>query len=124
MEVKIKVVGAYYTPEGIVADSVNHPKYAEYRVEESENTYQLYVTADYAPAAISVRVPLELGEKDTVFMNGYQSATDSKEYSLTEKMTGIDMVSAYARRLYAEMVGGDYSIVRYKNKPGIIHGFS
>ena len=78
MEVKIKIVGAYYTPEGIVADSVNHPKYAEYRVEESENTYQLYVTADYAPAAISVRVPLELGEKDTVFMNGYDELYNAK----------------------------------------------
>ena len=124
MELKIKAVGAYYTPEGVVADTPNNPKYAEYKEETCENTYRLYVTAEYAPAAVSLRIPLELGESDTVFMNGYQSATDSKEFSLSDKMTGIDMVSEYARRIYAEMVGGDYSIVKYKNKPGVVHGFS
>lgn len=124
MEVKIKAVGAYYAPEGVVADTPSNPKYANYKVEQNENIYQLYVTAEYAPAAVSVRIPVKLGPNDTVFMNGYQSATDSKELSVTDKMTGLDMVSEYARGLYAEMVGGDYSIVKYKNRPGVIHGFS
>jgi alpha-galactosidase len=124
MELKIKAVGAYFAPEGIVADTPNNPKYAEYKVEESENTYNLYVTAEYEPAAISVRIPVSAGVCDTVFMNGYQSATDSRELDVMDKMTGVDMVSAYAKHFYAEMFGGDYSIVRYKNLPGVVHGFS
>ena len=56
MELKIKAVGAYYTPEGVVADTPNNPKYAEYKEETCENTYRLYVTAEYAPAAVSLRI--------------------------------------------------------------------
>ena len=124
MNVKIKAVGAYYTPDGIVADTPKKPVYATYTEEKGDNSYTLFVTADYAPAAISVRIPVTLSEESVVFMNGFQSATESREYSVTDKMYGIDAVSSYVRRIYAEKVGGDYSIVKYKNKPGVIHGFS
>lgn len=124
MDIKIKAVGAYFTPEGIVADSVKNPRYAQYTEERGENTYTLHVTAEYAPAAVSVRIPVEIEVGDTVFMNGFQSATESRERTVADKMTGIDVVSAYARNAFAEMVGGDYSIVKYKNKPGVTHGFS
>ena len=124
MELKIKAVAAYYTPDGVVADTPTNPKYAKYSVKTDENTYFLNITADYAPAAVSVRIPVEFGEGDTVFMNGFQSATESRERTVSERMKGIDVVSAYAKSIYSEMVGGDYSIVKYKNKPGIVHGFS
>ena len=124
MDIKIKAVGAYFAPEGIVADTVKNPQYAQYTEELGDNTYNLYVTADYAPAAVSVRIPVEIEVGDTVFMNGFQSATESRERTVAEKMSGIDVVSAYTRNVFAEMVGGDYSIVKYKNKPGVTHGFS
>ena len=124
MNVKIKAVGAYYTPDGIVADTPKKPTYARYTENVGENSYTLFVTADYAPAALSVRIPVSVGDDCAVFMNGFQSATESREYSVTDKMYGIDAVSSYLRRICAEKVGGDYSIVKYKNKPGIIHGFS
>jgi alpha-galactosidase len=124
MNVKIKAVGAYYTPDGVVADSPKNPKYAEYTVNEGENTYELIITASYAPAAVSLRIPVEIDAGDTVFMNGFQSATASREHTVADKVSGFDAVSAYARRLYAEKIGGDYSIVKYKNKPGVTHGFS
>ncbi len=124
MELKIKAVAAYYTPEGIVADTPTNPKYARYSVKSDENIYCLNITADYAPAALALLIPVELDEGDTIFMNGFQSATESRERTVTEKMKGIDVVSAYAKKIYSEMVGGDYSIVRYKNKPGLVHGFS
>lgn len=124
MDIKIKAVGAYFTPEGIVADTVKNPKYAQYTEDCGDNTYTLYVTAEYAPAAVSVRIPVEIEVGDTVFMNGFQSATESRERTVAEKMRGIDVVSAYTRNIFAEMVGGDYSIVKYKNKPGVTHGFS
>ncbi len=124
MNLKIKAVGAYYTPAGVVADTVANPKYADYTVDNQENTYNLYVTSKLSPAAISVRIPVELEKDDVIFMNGFQSATESREMTVDERMRGIDAVSAYARRMYTEIVGGDYSIVKYKNKPGVTHGFS
>ena len=124
MEVIIKAAGAYFSPEGVVADNVNHPQFAQYNIEQSENTYNLYVTSELAPAAVSLRIPVEIGTNDTVFMNGFQSATESREHTVNEKMRGIDALSSYARALYAEKVGGDYSMVKYKNKPGVTHGFS
>jgi hypothetical protein len=65
MNVKIKAVGAYYTPDGVVADSPKNPKYAEYTVNEWENTYELIITASYAPAAVSLRIPVEIDAGDT-----------------------------------------------------------
>lgn len=124
MNLKIKAVAAYYTPSGVVADSPRKPEFATYREEKTDNTYTLTITAEYAPAGVSVRIPVETNENSAVFMNGFQSATESKEYSVTEKMSGLDAVSTYVNSIYSEKVGGDYSIVKYKNKPGIIHGFS
>ena len=124
MEIIIKAVGAYFSADGVVADNVNHPQFAQYKVEQSENTYNLYATSQLAPAAVSLRIPVEIGTNDTIFMNGFQSATESREHTVHERMKGIDIVSSYARALYAEKVGGDYSIVKYKNKPGVTHGFS
>ena len=117
MEVIIKAAGAYFSPEGVVADNVNHPQFAQYNIEQSENTYNLYVTSELAPAAVSLRIPVEIGTNDTIFMNGFQSATESREHTVNEKMRGIDVISSYARALYAEKVGGDYSMVKYKNIP-------
>ena len=124
MNIKIKAVGAYFTPAGIVADTATNPKYAQYDIKDTENTYELYVTSKLSPAAISVRIPVELSDGETVFMNGFQSETESRERTVDEKMRGADAVSAYANRIYTEAVGGDYSIVKYKNKAGVTHGFS
>ena len=116
MNLMIKAVGAYFTPAGIVADTVANPKYADYTVESGENTYNLYVSSKLSPAAVSVRIPVVVDDGEVIFMNGFQSATESREMTVDERMRGIDAMSAYARRVYTEVVGGDYSIVKYKNK--------
>ena len=124
MNISIKAVGAYFTPSGIVADTTSNPKYATYTVDSTDKTYNLYVSSKLSPAAVSVRIPLKVSHNETIFMNGFQSATDSRERTAKEKMLGVDAMSAYAKRIYTEVVGGDYSIVKYKNEPGVTHGFS
>ena len=124
MNISIKAVGAYFTPAGIVADTASNPKYAHYKIDITDNTYNLYVTSKLSPAGISVRIPLKVKDTEMVFMNGFQSATDSREHTLKYKMRGVDAMSTYAKRVYTEAVGGDYSIVKYKNEPGVTHGFS
>ncbi len=124
MKMKFKAVCAYFTPNGVVADSPSSPKYADYRVDSDDNSYTLYASSELAPAAASVRIPVKLGVGGAVFMNGFQSATESREYFPTDKTKGIDTISEYAARLYSEKQNGDYSIAKYKNKAGVVHGFS
>lgn len=124
MDIIIKAAAAYYTSGGIKADSAQNPKLAQYSVEATENTYNLYVTSKYAPAGVSVRIPLDVDMGDSVFMNGFQSATESRERSVVSKISKVSTVSEYVYQKRSQKTGGDYDFVPYKNKPGITHGFS
>ncbi|MBQ7358261.1 MAG: alpha-galactosidase [Clostridia bacterium] len=124
MNISIKAAAAFYTSAGIKADSVQNPKLAKYRSELSENTYNLYVTSKYVPAGVSIRIPFETDVTDTVFMNGFQSATESRERAIVAKMSKVSTVSEYVHQKHSQKTGGDYDFVPYKNKPGVTHGFS
>ncbi len=124
MDIKIKSAAAFYTPDGVVADSPAKSQYATYREEIDTNTYKLYVDSDYKPAGVALKMTLEPSVKDTVFMNGFQSATESREMNVASKMSGAQTVSNYVKDKYAAFSGGDYAFVPYKNKPGFLHGFS
>ncbi|HAW85378.1 MAG: hypothetical protein A2087_07020 [Spirochaetes bacterium GWD1_61_31] len=61
---------------------------------------------------------------DTVFMNGYQSWTDSREFDAT---TRLKPPSRFLKPLMAKHRlnrYGDYDMVEYSNKAGDFHGFS
>jgi len=120
----IKAAAAFYTSNGIKADSAQNPKLAQYRIEHEEDTYNLYITSKYVPAGVSVRIPVETDVSDTVFMNGFQSATESRERGVVAKMSKVSTVTEYMHQKHSQKTGGDYDFVPYKNKPGITHGFS
>ena len=124
MDITMKVAAAFYTPDGIVADTPKKSNLAEYCEQIEKNTYKLYVTSEYKPAGVAIKVPVDFGVNDTVFMNGFQSATDSREMSVTGKMNGVQTVSEFVKNKYAALSGGDYAFVPYKNKAGVTHGFS
>ncbi len=124
MNINIKAAAAFYTSGGIKADSAQNPKLAQYNVEQTEDTYSLYITSKYVPAGVSVRIPMELEALDTVFMNGFQSATESREKSIVAKPGKVSVVTDYVYQKRSQKTGGDYDFVPYKNKPGITHGFS
>lgn len=124
MDITIKAAAAFYTPSGIVADTPKKSQLAEYSEQIDKNTYKLCITSDHKPAGVAVKVPVDFGVNDTVFMNGFQSATDSREMSVTGKMNGVQTVSEFVKNKYAALWGGDYAFVPYKNKAGVTHGFS
>lgn len=124
MDIKIKAAAAFYTPDGVVADSPAKGTYATYLEEIDTNTYKLYVDSNYKPAGVALKMELQLGVKDAVFMNGFQSATESREMSVTGKMSGMQSVTDFVKDKYTAFLGGDYAFVPYKNKPGFMHGFS
>lgn len=124
MKITVKAAAAFYTQDGIVADTAQSPKLASYDARLDGNTYNLYITSELAPAGVSVRIPVETDAGDTLFMNGFQSATESRERSIIARMSKVSAVSEYMHQKQSKKTGGDYDFVPYKNKPGITHGFS
>jgi len=63
-------------------------------------------------------------ENDRIFLNGYQSWTDSYEHGIYDSEHGIDHVPSPVNGKYAFDAYGDYSFVKYVRKKGRLHGFS
>lgn len=63
-------------------------------------------------------------DNEKVFVNGYQSWTNSREYSLQDVQRGLRALSSqYPVRKYFELFG-DYSFIYYPQKKGVFHSFS
>ena len=61
---------------------------------------------------------------DRIFLNGYQSWTDSAEHDIRGRVRGIDHIPDLVSEKYAFAAYGDYSFVKYSRTRGHIHGFS
>ncbi len=74
--------------------------------------------------SVLAELPVELGESEKIFMNGYQSWTCCPEYGRTDFTRDVGplpelMVRGIGLRSY-----GDYFFVPYPQKPGVTHGES
>ena len=61
---------------------------------------------------------------EKVFLNGYQSWTDSHEHPIADKMRGVDHIPLLVAKKYALSQYGDYNFVKYSAEPGHMHGWS
>lgn len=86
-------------------------------------------------ASVKTRTPIELLRlsaefeyiytvRDRIFLNGYQSWTDSIEHRPDSVMMGIDQIPAPIAYTYAFSQYGDYNFTRYSHKRGVMHGYS
>ncbi|MBO6140571.1 MAG: alpha-galactosidase [Ruminococcus sp.] len=73
---------------------------------------------------LAITAKTKITNNDRLFVNGYQSWTDSKEYETHEKMTGIDHIPKALVRKYNFDKYGDYNFTSYSDREGDIHGFS
>lgn len=60
-----------------------------------------------------------------VFLNGYQSWTDSREFRINESVRGISKIvpKSVIRKNHLDMYG-DYTFKKYSRKSGELHGFT
>ncbi|MCR5718220.1 MAG: alpha-galactosidase [Oscillospiraceae bacterium] len=65
-----------------------------------------------------------LDPTDRVFLNGYQSWTDSHEHGICDKMRGNSHIPALLAKKYAFSQYGDYNFVQYGTEAGQLHGWS
>ena len=73
---------------------------------------------------LSAEFEYDFAETDRIFLNGYQSWTDSTEHDLGGRVRGIDHIPELVSDKYAFEAYGDYTFVKYSRKRGNIHGFS
>ena len=73
---------------------------------------------------LSAEFSYGFAESDRVFLNGYQSWTDSYEQDIHGRVRGIDHIPDLVSDKYAFSAYGDYTFVRYSRTRGCIHGFS
>ena len=110
-------------------DGSAHPSDAavELGVEASlrDEAWSLSVcpTHDLRVTSCSVRFSLPVSKADAVFLNGYESWTDSWERSPRDRMRGLSRAPKAIVRKYELDGSGDYRFTRYDDKPGLMHGF-
>ena len=72
--------------------------------------------------AMVFRYPYQ--ENSRVFVNGYQSWTDSREYFVTERMTHLSPLSKPWIQEMSLDKSGDYTFHNYPKESGVFHGYS
>ncbi len=68
---------------------------------------------------IELEEEFEYMSDDRIFLNGFQSWTDSKEYSINDKIPRLNKL-AFNRLKYV----GDYEYYNYTGKTGFLHGWT
>lgn len=73
---------------------------------------------------LSAEFEYDFTPDDRIFLNGYQSWTDSIEHDIKGRVRGIDHIPDLVSDKYAFASYGDYTFVKYSRTRGHIHGFS
>lgn len=74
---------------------------------------------------ISLGYDINFTKESKVYVNGYESWTDSREFSASERLTNISkLVPKKIINKYNLYQYGDYKIKRYSDEKGVFHGFT
>ncbi len=97
-----------------------------FRAEWDGETIALLVSADaeIVLEECSATFSYAFDENDRIFLNGWQSWTDSIEHSIHDKMRGIDHLPPYVVEKYALAQYGDYAFTPYPAQSGQLHGWT
>lgn len=72
-----------------------------------------------------IRREYNFGENSRFLANGFQSWTDTKEFTKKEKMPGLGLVGkSFFGRHFGMTYGGDYNFVKPEKKAGTFHSLS
>ena len=97
----------------------------------AEVTYEggaakLVLTPKHPLELLDVRcvLPEKFKKSDVLFLNGYQSWTDSHEKTINETERGVDHLPGFVQNTFALRSYGDYDFAEYTGKKGELHGWS
>jgi alpha-galactosidase len=98
-------------------------------VQITENGYRrlqisLIPTSGLEITNIQVAWDFPFHEDHRIFVNGYQSWTDSREFFPDEKLKGISILATPILERYQLTKYGDYTFYKYPCKKGVFHGYT
>ena len=91
-----------------------------------DGVLQLMLTPHEPVELVSAKVelPFRFQKKDALFLNGYQSWTDSEELGVRSVMPGLYKTPRIGQKLFHLRSYGDYDFERYSLVPGELHGWT
>ncbi len=97
-----------------------------YQVEKNKDKYKISISPKCEIELIKAYfiIPHNFNNEDKVFANGFQSWTDSKEFSVNEKLKSLNRVPKFLDKKYAFGSYGDYHFKKYTDRKGMFHGYS
>ena len=84
----------------------------------------IFPTGELQIEEISINTDFQFKESQRIFVNGYQSWTDSREFFIDEKMKTITKLAAPIIKKYQFDKYGDYTFKKYSKKSGEFHGYT
>lgn len=107
------------------SESVGNSRIAlDIEVKNETFTASVKTKSEIEIVKLSAEFGYDFAETDRIFLNGYQSWTDSFEHDIHGKVRGIDHIPELVSEKYAFSAYGDYGLVRYSRRKGCFHGFS
>lgn len=85
---------------------------------------QVSASAEIVLEELSAELCHAFDESERIFLNGWQSWTDSTEHSIHGKMRGLDHIPRNILEKYALTQYGDYNFTQYPNQTGHMHGWT
>ena len=100
--------------------------YMSLEIVNDENIFSASVHAEKEITIIKLTAVFEyiFTPTDRIFLNGYQSWTDSTEHRIDGKMRGLNHLPVNVVKKYEFSQYGDYNFVSYGRNEGEMHGFS
>ena len=103
----------------------------ELKFENKDNQVKVILNAknEIKVKKFALRIPYKFYNNERIFVNGYQSWTDSREYTPYEKMDGLDRITDFVINLpLLDSTGlnraGDETFYNFPHKNGVFYGFS
>ncbi|MBQ9907252.1 MAG: alpha-galactosidase [Oscillospiraceae bacterium] len=85
---------------------------------------QVSASAEIVLEELSAVFAYAFDEEERIFLNGWQSWTDSVEHGIRGKMRGLDHLPRNILEKYALTQYGDYNFTAYPNQAGRLHGWT
>ncbi len=93
----------------------------EFHQRENRIGLDLHPREEVTLKSVSLYLSPEIQKADKIFVNGFQTWTDSREFSVNENLPGLSPLTKPINNRYKLAYYGDYHFWPYPNKPGLTH---
>ena len=124
---RFKINIEYFTNGTYYSTNLFETEHFKVGVTANTDHIKLILTPMGAPlekVKFKMTVPYEFNDDKRVFVNGYQSWTDCREYFIDEEPPRLDLKQEVSLKLSPLGASGDYRFKKYDRRKGVFHGYS